>query len=201
MQHTLINSHVVPVSEKHKPNRALAKAKGMPEPQNNYMDVFLPTVEIEGVRYTLTLKQTLFANKYIENGFDATEAYKASYGASGLNPNVSESSFRVRGYQVMHHPAVQLYLGQLLTALGFNDVFVRGQHLKVISQDKQLNAKNKAIDMYYKLKGDYAPTKKEVTTKYEGMPEERKQYIDALFEIDHVSNERPVEQTRQEIPN
>lgn len=62
---------------------------------------------------------------------------------------------------------------ELLESGGFSDENVTKQHLFLINQHSDFPTKMRAISDYYKLKGQYAPEKKEV--KIEGL-------VDEIFE-------------------
>lgn len=48
---------------------------------------------------------------------------------------------------------------EIMENYGLSEEEILREHKKVIVQDKNLPAKNTALDMVYKLKGSYAPTK------------------------------------------
>jgi hypothetical protein len=81
---------------------------------------------------------------------------------------VFEAGYKVKDPRVaaaissenLRKPHIMAYIDSLLVEYGFNDDNVEKQHLFVLNQYADLQAKNKAIDMFYKLKGTYAPEKK-----------------------------------------
>ena len=54
------------------------------------------------------------------------------------------------------------YINLKLEEFGFSDDSVDKQHLFLLNQHTDLKTKAKAIDMFYKLRGRYAPDKGEV---------------------------------------
>lgn len=111
----------------------------------------------------LTIKQKLFCQYYIETSGNGTEAIiKAGYKlnkAGVINRNLAKSM----ASENLTKPDIRKYIEELLEASGFNDNSVKLQHLNLITQSKNLSVKAKAIDMYYKLSGNYSPTKVEET--------------------------------------
>lgn len=61
----------------------------------------------------------------------------------------------------------KLTFAQELEKAGLTDEFVTRQHNFLISQEKNLSVRAKAIDMYYKLKGAYNVGKSEADTNLE----------------------------------
>lgn len=123
-----------------------------------------------GKYYRLNPNQELFCRNYVST-CNAKQSYEAAYGARKYSD--------VAAYQMLSKPYIQIRIQQILQATGFDDLAVAAQHLKLIKQDESLPVKHKAIDMFYKLKGLYAPEKREITRTE--IKEERKQYIDALI--------------------
>ena len=107
----------------------------------------------------LTLKQKLFCQYYLENSGNGTNAViKAGYRVNKngkLNRNLAKSI----ASENLTKPDIRKYIEELLKATGFNKESVKLQHLSLISQSENLPVKAKAIDMFYKLTGDYAATK------------------------------------------
>src|SRR3990167_4516113 len=60
-------------------------------------------------------------------------------------------------------PYLKEALEQAMEEQGITDDLLLKEHKKVIIQSKHLPSKNTAIDMAYKLKGSYAPDKKQVS--------------------------------------
>jgi hypothetical protein len=132
----------------------------------------IAVIEIDGKKLTLKPLQEAFCREYTLSG-NAREAYGKVYGVKKYSD--------VLAFNMLRKPQIRVRIAQLLQASGFDDLNVMSQHLKLINQDQSVNAKAKAIEMYYKLKGLNAPDKKEITKTV--ITEERKKYIDALIEI------------------
>ena len=110
--------------------------------------------------YKLTLKEKKFVESYLEfkgNGVQAI--YEAGYNPK--NARVASSM----AYSNLTKVDIMAYVNLKLEEYGYTDENVRKQHLFLLNQDANLNAKSKAIDMYYKKFGKYAPTGVDITTK------------------------------------
>ena len=58
----------------------------------------------------LTEKQYLFANAYLSNGFNASEAYRRGH------PECTNGTSRVEGCRLLAHPSIRAFIGPLLEA-------------------------------------------------------------------------------------
>jgi hypothetical protein len=130
----------------------------------------VPIITCNGKYYRLNPRQEMFCREYVAT-CNAKESYEKSYGPKKYSD--------VAAYKMLSRPYIQIRIQQILQATGFDDLAVAAQHLKLITQDNSLPVKHKAIDMFYKLRGLYAPEKREVTTTH--IKEERKKYIDSLI--------------------
>lgn len=130
-----------------------------------------PLIRVNGKIYRLTPRQELFCRKYIQYS-NATKAYLETYETKEYSD--------VLAYKLMSRPHIQIRIQQLMQAEGFNDLAVANRHRQVIlhGQDKD---SLKAIDMYYKIRGAYAPEKKEVTVTK--ITKERQKELDNLIDI------------------
>lgn len=127
---------------------------------------FFKFTGLDGIEYTLTLKEKLFCEYYLKfkgSGIDAI--YEAGY--KPKNARVAASM----AYENLIKPDISAYITLKLEEFGFNDDSVTKQHLYLINQFGDLNAKKGAIDMFYKLKGKYAPEKFKFVDEYEGFTE------------------------------
>jgi hypothetical protein len=108
----------------------------------------------------LTLKQRLFCQYYLETrGNGAEAAIKAGYGVtkdSGLPDRRLAKSIASEN---LTKPHLLAYLNTLLEKSGLNDQMVSAHLAFLINQFSDLPVKLRAIDMYYKLHGKYAPEK------------------------------------------
>lgn len=123
----------------------------------------------------LTLKQKLFCKYYLETLGNATESViRAGYGVKRKSGQPDRILAKSLASENLAKPYIRKHINELLKAKGFNDESVKLQHLSLISQSKNLPVKVRAIDLYYKVKGDYAPERfkldhrvtKVVVTKY-----------------------------------
>jgi hypothetical protein len=131
---------------------AVAKEAAPPQPVIN--DDFSYVSPKDGKTYRLRPKEKLFAESYLTfygNGVQAI--YEAGYKVK--DPRVAAAM----AYENLTKPHIIAYVNSLLEEYGFNDDNVEKQHLFVLNQYGDLTAKNKAIEMYYKLRGKFAPEK------------------------------------------
>lgn len=113
----------------------------------------------------LNLRQKLFCKYYVETSGNGTEAViKAGYklNKSGV---VNKNLARSIASENLTKPNIKVLINQLIDTNGFNSSNVKMQHLKLVKQSENLPVKAKAIDMFYKLSGEYAPAKVEETNK------------------------------------
>lgn len=114
----------------------------------------------DGKTYKLTFKEKLFSDKYLEFKGDGVDAvFEAGYECK--NALVASAI----AYENLRKPHIIAYVNSKLDEYGFNDDNVMKQHLYLLQQHGDLKTKAKAIDMFYRLKGSYAPEKKEHTIK------------------------------------
>ncbi len=129
----------------------------------------------DGKTYTITPKEKIFCDVYLETGGNKTiaalEAYeiankdlcKIRWRELGENDKVkrrrAESVAATMGGKKVRKGEIKAYIDTVLENKGWVDKEVRVEHFKNIKQSKQLGVKNTAIDMYFKLKGEYAATK------------------------------------------
>lgn len=107
-----------------------------------------------GRTYKLTIKEKLFCEKYLEFYGTGVQAVFAA-GYKTKDPKVAAAI----AYENLKKPHLMAYIDSKLVEYGFNDDNVEKHHLYVMSQYADLPAKNKAIEMFYKLKGKFAPDK------------------------------------------
>ena len=110
----------------------------------------------------LTRKQKLFCDYYLNGSGNATEAViKAGYNVKLKNGKPDRLIARNIASENLAKLGIQEYIRKKLDSIGFNDEFIKLQHYILISQDKNLSIKAKAIDMYYKKTGAYKVDKAE----------------------------------------
>lgn len=114
----------------------------------------------------LTLKQKLFCQAYIETLGNATEAViKAGYNVIGKNGRPNRIVAKSIASENLTKPYICEYIQSLLDKKGLNDQNVGMQLNFLINQFADLSVKARAIDIYYKTSGSYAPEKYEVNDK------------------------------------
>ena len=120
--------------------------------------------KFKGKIYKLTPKEHLFCLKYLENRGNGVEAiidagydvnYKDRKGNDTGEPNRKLAA--VIAYENLIKPHIYTFINSKLNEYGYNDENVKKQHLFLINQDADLTNKRGGLDMYYKLKGKYAP--------------------------------------------
>lgn len=120
-------------------------------------------IGLDGKRYEITHKQKLFAEKYLEFYGNRVEAVlQAGYDCSNQSGGFNVNTARAIASENLQKPIIFSYINMLMESYGFTDDNVEKQHLFLINQFDDSSAKAKGIDMFYKLKGKYAPEKKEV---------------------------------------
>ena len=103
-----------------------------------------------GKKYKVTLKEKLFCEHYLDfkgNGVDAV--FEAGYEAK--NAQVAA----VIAYENLTKPHINAYITLKLEEYGYSDDIVEKQHLWLINQFANPQAKAKGIDMFYKVKNKY----------------------------------------------
>lgn len=114
---------------------------------------FVP-VRIAGETLKMTSMEKKFAELFIKLNGDRVKAFEgAGYKSTSRDMAYKKATDRLRD------PDIAKYISHLLDKSGFNETNVTKQHAYVITQMGDLGSKNKAIDMFYKLKGSYAPEK------------------------------------------
>jgi len=118
----------------------------------------------DGKQYSINLRQKLFVEYYLEfkgNGVDAVieAGYNCNYPRSGTPNRRLAASLASEN---LTKPNIIAYINIKLDEYGFNDDNVRKQHLFLLNQDADLTAKKGAIDMFYKVRGEYAAEKVDV---------------------------------------
>lgn len=107
----------------------------------------------DGKRYRMSLQEKGFCEDYLEFSGNGTEAAYENYECKNMKVAAAIA------YENLRKPHIIAYIDSKLEEYGFNDENVKKQHLFTLQQFADLAQKNKAIDMFYKLKGSYAPEK------------------------------------------
>lgn len=121
----------------------------------------------------LTLKQKLFCQHYIKNGYNATQA--------AISAGYSKNAAKVLGYETLTKPYVKKYIAETmketLEKLGAGidyrvkalkqcvDAGLQGKANKDGCVD--IDGVVKTIDVINKMDGSYAPQKQEITAQVE----------------------------------
>jgi hypothetical protein len=119
----------------------------------------------DGNDYSLTMKEKLFCESYLQFRGNAVDAIiEAGYDCNFPNstkPNRKLAA--VMGYENLRKPHIYTYITTLLDEQGFNDDSAEKQLHFLMQQDADLSTKKGALELYFKLKGKFAPTKIEVS--------------------------------------
>jgi len=129
--------------------------------------------DLDGKTYILTAKQKRWCDVFLEEGANRTIASLQTYKITNQNlchtqwkflskkqkkmRAKAEQTAAVIGQENLRKPAIYAYIQKTLSDQGYTDDVVRVEHFKNIKQDKNLTAKNTAIDMYYKTTQKYKP--------------------------------------------
>jgi len=115
-------------------------------------------------KYRLTVREKLFCELFLDLQGNGTQAAESAYNCKKIGTATSIA------YDNLTKVHIMAYINKRLDERGFNDDNVEKQHLFVLNQFGDLSAKNKAIDMFYKLKGNYSPEKIQILKrKYQGL--------------------------------
>jgi phage terminase small subunit len=111
----------------------------------------------------LTLKQKLFCEAYIETLGNATEAViRAGYDVKSKNGHLNRTTAKSIASENLTKPYICDYIKSLLDKSGLNNQNVGIQLNFLINQLTDLSVKARAIEIYYKTTGAYAPEKLEI---------------------------------------
>lgn len=111
----------------------------------------------DGIEYSLTLKEKAFCEAYLDHrGNGVKAAIKAGYKVKNRLVAAAIAT------ENLSKPHIFQYVALKLEEYGFTDAGVEKQHLFLLNQHADLKSKAKAVDMFYKRRGAYAPTKLEV---------------------------------------
>lgn len=131
------------------------------------MNRFFTFVGLDGKRYSLTKKQKSFVEHYLEfkaNGVDAI--IEAGYDVYFKDKKTGESTGAIN-YKMAAVMAskelikvnISAYVTLMLEQYGYTDENASKQHLFLMNQFADFSAKAKALDMFFKVRGQYAPEK------------------------------------------
>jgi len=122
---------------------------------------------LDGEKYSLTLQQKEFVEHYMTNRGNGVEAiidagydvWKRDRDGNKLFPNRKLAA--VMASENLIKPNIAAYVTILLDQYGYDDTNAEKQHLFLINQYGDLKTKAKALDMFFKIKGKYAPEQHE----------------------------------------
>jgi len=115
----------------------------------------------DGKFYRMTMKEMEFCERYLDFKGNGMEAALSVYECKNAKVAAALAS------EYLTKPNIIAYIDSKLEERGFCDENVKKQHLFTLNQFADLSAKNKAIDMFYKLKGEYAPEKLKVEHEFD----------------------------------
>lgn len=104
----------------------------------------------------------LFVNGERELFGNGVQCYLAVYEIDRSKPNWYKTAC-VCASQLLSNPKVMARINELLEMGGFNDANVEKQHTFLINQFSDFGVKERAITVYYKLKGKFAPDEVRLT--------------------------------------
>ena len=105
----------------------------------------------------------LFVNSDREMFGNGVQCYLEVYDIDRSKPNWYKTACSAAS-RLLGNVKVIAKIKELLETGGFNDENVQKQHLFLIDQYTDLGVKQRAISDYYKLKGNYAPEKTDLTS-------------------------------------
>lgn len=161
----------MPKKKTEKPILEPKKTKSISKKTKKRSSNFFNFIGKDGEKHSINLLQKKFVECYLKckgNGVEAVieAGYDVYYRKNGKKTNsINRTSAAVIASQNLIKLNILAYKNILLEQYGFNSKSVLEQHLFLINQDVDLSAKKGAIDMFYKLKGEYAPEKHEHTIK------------------------------------
>jgi len=103
-------------------------------------------------------------------------------------PHISKGSVKVAASRILNNTEFKKTLIEELELKGLNDEKVAEVHRRNLVQEENLPASNSAIDMYNKVKGNYAPQRTEKITLNLTGKELQEHKRSLLEELKEVSN-------------
>ena len=103
----------------------------------------------------LELKAKRFAPKYIANNMNGTKTVEE------LQPEMSHHVAKSRATEMLSNPVYQREIVNVMEEKGLDDTVVTESHKRNLIQAHSYSASNQAIDIYHKVKGNYAPERHE----------------------------------------
>ena len=133
-----------------------SKAKS-PKKRKNKVRIF-SFKGLNGKSYRLTKRQKLFCYHFLTPNISGTEAaVRAGYATKKGKVNYVLAA--TVASENLRKPNVCAFITLRFKDLGITDELAEKHHLYTLTQYDNLSAKNKAIEMYYRKKGLFAPDK------------------------------------------
>ena len=130
----------------------------LPYKQELFCRYFIETCgnKLKSALLAFDIKDRELGLKYCENVYleeaDKQRAFQVYHIAGGM------------GAEYYNKPKVKQRIDELISTEYFTDASVQREHTKLILQDGDLSTKKGGVEMYYKLRGKFAPEK--VETKH-----------------------------------
>ena len=129
------------------------------------------------------LKAKLFARKYVDNKLNGTKTIKETHAPK------NDIVARTMATEYIAKPYVKKAIIEELENRGLDNGLILKIHKRNLIQKENLPASNTALDMIYKIKGEYAPDKKlTITAKYKDVEEVRQRTNQLLKELKDIKN-------------
>ena len=106
----------------------------------------------------MKLKTKAWAKEYIKNNFNGT---KTALKFASKNNKMTREVAKVVASENLTKPHYQKAIIEEMDKIKLNDDFISKITKRNIKQKKSTSASNQAIDIYHKVKGSYAPQRKE----------------------------------------
>ncbi len=139
----------------------------------------------DGKKYSLTLQQKFFCELFCEFSMNGVTAIiEAGYNVYIKDKNGDDTpkiNYKLAAHMAHENllkPNISAYITTLLDRYGLSDDNAEKQLLAVMNQNAELSAKTRAIDIYYKKKGAYAPDKHNI-----GISDELEKALDRIAQI------------------
>ena len=106
----------------------------------------------------MELKTKAFAREYIKNNFNGT---KTALKMASKNKLMKPETAKAIASENLTKPIYQKAIIEEMERINLNDTLINRITKRNIKQKSSLSASNQAMDMYHKVKGSYAPIKRE----------------------------------------
>ncbi len=129
------------------------------------------------------VKNKVLAKQYIAEDMNMSAVVREN------KPHIKPGSVRVAASRILNNKEFKKTLIEELELKGLNDEKVAEIHRRNLTQEDNLTASNTAIDMYNKVKGNYAPQRSEnITLNLTGkeLQEHKKNLLEELKEVSNA---------------